>query len=73
MIAFATFDEEHHRVAFLDRGFDKGPDPEVNGVDHVAFTYDSLGDLLTNYVRLRDQGIMPERTIIHGLTTSFYF
>ena len=34
MIAFATFDDEHHRIAFLDRGFEKGPDPEGNGVDH---------------------------------------
>ena len=57
----------------LDRGFEKGPDPEGNGVDHVAFTYDSLGDLLSNYVRLRDQGILPERTINHGMTTSMYY
>ena len=73
MIAFATFDHEHHRIAFLDRGFEKGPDPEGNGVDHVAFTYDSLGDLLSNYVRLRDQGILPERTINHGMTTSMFY
>jgi catechol-2,3-dioxygenase len=72
-IAFATFDEEHHRIAFLDRGFDKNPDPESNGVDHVAFTYESLGDLLSTYVRLRDVGIVPERTINHGMTTSMYY
>ena len=73
MIAFATFDEEHHRIAFLDRGFEKGPDPERNGVDHVAFTYESLGDLLGTYVRLRELGILPERTINHGMTTSMYY
>lgn len=73
MISFATFDDEHHRIAFLDRGFEKGPDPERNGVDHVAFTYGSLGDLLSTYVRLRDEGILPERTINHGMTTSMYY
>ena len=73
MISFATFDDEHHRIAFIDRGFKSGPEPESNGVDHVAFTYESLGDLLSNYVRLRDQGIVPERTINHGPTTSMYY
>ena len=73
MISFATFDDEHHRIAFLDRGFEKNPDPESNGVDHVAFTYESLGDLLSTYVRLRDEGILPERTINHGMTTSMYY
>ncbi len=72
-IAFATFDDEHHRVAFLDRGFDKNPDPESNGVDHIAFTYESLGDLLSTYVRLRQEQILPERTINHGMTTSMYY
>lgn len=73
MISFATFDDEHHRIAFIDRGFESGPEPESNGVDHVAFTYESLEDLLSNYVRLRDQGIVPERTINHGPTTSMYY
>ena len=73
VIAFATFDDEHHRVAFLDRGFDKNPDPESNGVDHIAFTYESLGDLLSTYVRLRQEQILPERTINHGMTTSMYY
>ncbi len=73
MISFATFDDEHHRIAFIDRGFKSGPEPESNGVDHVAFTYESLEDLLSNYVRLRDQGIVPERTINHGPTTSMYY
>ena len=72
-IAFASFDDEHHRIAFVDRGFDKNPDSERNGVDHVAFTYATLGDLLSNYVRLRDEGILPERTINHGMTTSMYY
>jgi len=32
-----------------------------------------LGDLLSTYVRLREEGILPERTINHGMTTSMYY
>ena len=43
------------------------------GLAHVAFTYSSLGDLLTNYERLKEQGITPVATINHGATTSLYY
>jgi catechol 2,3-dioxygenase-like lactoylglutathione lyase family enzyme len=43
------------------------------GLEHVAFTYDSLGALLNTYVRLRDNGIKPLITVNHGATTSFYY
>ena len=39
----------------------------------MAFTYENLEDLLSTYVRLRDQGIVPQRTINHGMTTSMYY
>jgi catechol-2,3-dioxygenase len=42
-------------------------------VDHVAFTYASLGDLLDTYERLRDEGIKPYWCINHGPSTSLYF
>ena len=43
------------------------------GLAHVAFTYSSLEDLLTNYERLKEQGITPVATINHGATTSLYY
>jgi catechol 2,3-dioxygenase-like lactoylglutathione lyase family enzyme len=43
------------------------------GLEHVAFTYDSLGALLNTYVRLRDKDIKPLMTVNHGPTTSFYY
>jgi len=50
------------------------PAPAVpRGLAHVAFTYSSLGDLLTNYERLKEQGITPVATINHGATTSLYY
>ncbi|RZI66678.1 MAG: biphenyl 2,3-dioxygenase, partial [Variovorax sp.] len=39
----------------------------------TAFAYDSLGDLLGNFLRLRQLGIVPYRSINHGPTVSFYY
>lgn len=72
-IAFLAYDDEHHRIALINvPGL--APQPEgVAGVHHVAFTYDSLTELLDNYARLRDLGIMPVWPINHGPTTSLYY
>src|ERR1700737_1677573 len=43
------------------------------GLEHVAFTYDSLEGLLNTYVRLRDKDIKPIIAVNHGPTTSFYY
>jgi catechol 2,3-dioxygenase-like lactoylglutathione lyase family enzyme len=43
------------------------------GLEHVAFTYDSLGALLNTYVRLRDKDIKPLMSVNHGPTTSLYY
>ncbi|WP_374413751.1 VOC family protein [Novosphingobium colocasiae] len=73
ILAFLSYDEEHHRVAFLHMP-DLKPQPEgIVGVHHVAFTYDSLSDLLATYKRLRDLGIKPIFPINHGPTTSMYY
>ena len=43
------------------------------GLEHVAFTYDSLDGLLSTYVRLRDKDIRPIIAVNHGPTTSLYY
>jgi catechol-2,3-dioxygenase len=80
-IAFISYDDEHHRVAFIDPGplADKAPSEgktaraggEV-GLHHVAFTFDpdSLAD---HYEELKGQGISPHRCVNHGMTTSMYY
>ena len=73
-VAFLTYDEEHHRIALL--ALDDYPDRSDRvcvGYFHTAFAYDSLGDLLGTYVRLRGEGIRPYRTINHGPTVSMYY
>ena len=72
-IAFTTYDDEHHRVAFVATGSDVRPTAGHTGLHHVAFTYASLDDLLGTYVRLRDQSITPFWCVNHGPTTSMYF
>jgi len=82
-ICFITYDDEHHRIAFIDPGSlaPRAPslpgrliDPsEPPGLHHVAFTYADMGAYLDNYVRLKEQGIVPFRCINHGPTTSMYY
>jgi catechol-2,3-dioxygenase len=72
-VAFITYDDEHHRVAFANLGATAQPAPDARGLEHVAFTYATLGDLLDTYERLKGLGIEPYWTINHGPTTSLYY
>lgn len=73
VIAFLTYDEEHHRLAFLNTEHLPEPDTMRTGIDHVAFTYASLDELLSTWERLKGEGIAPFWCINHGLTTSMYY
>ena len=73
VIAFLTYDEEHHRIAFLNTEHLPAPDSQRTGIDHVAFTYASLQALLHTWERLSGLGITPFWCINHGLTTSMYY
>ncbi|MGH8516198.1 MAG: VOC family protein, partial [Panacagrimonas sp.] len=73
VIAFLTYDEEHHRIAFLNTAHLPEPDTMRTGIDHIAFTYRTIGDLLNNYARLREEGITPFWCINHGMSTSMYY
>ena len=73
MIAFMTYDDEHHRMALVQVGDAEAMSKRAPGVDHVAYTLDSLGDLLSTYKRLKAEGILPAWPINHGLTTSIYY
>jgi len=75
-LAFLTYDEEHHRFAFLNLGPASGERPRREddaGVHHVAYTWKNLGELVHTYKRLKALGITPARPIRHGLTLSLYY
>lgn len=76
--AFLTYDDEHHRFAFanldlLKPGGSSRDDRGEIGVNHVAYTYGSVGDLLDTYKRLKKAGIHPYWPVHHGTTLSLYY
>jgi catechol 2,3-dioxygenase-like lactoylglutathione lyase family enzyme len=73
MLAFLTYDGEHHRVAIIAIPGLVDPPPNAAGTDHIAFTYASLDELLHTYKRLKEAGIEPFWAINHGPTTSLYY
>ena len=75
MLCFITFDEEHHRLAFVTV-----PDgslveraPNSVGLMHTAYTFAGLDALLERYAYLKSKGIEPQVPIQHGVTTSLYY
>jgi len=72
-ICFMTYDDEHHRIAIAGiPGLEERPKNAV-GVDHIAFSYATLGDLVHTYERLADLGVTPALPIHHGPTLSLYY
>ena len=79
-LAFLTYDQEHHRFAFvnLDVLMPRGAGAETErqgliGMDHVAYTHESLEILFGNYSALKARGILPYWCIHHGVTVSMYY
>jgi catechol 2,3-dioxygenase-like lactoylglutathione lyase family enzyme len=78
VLAFVTYDDEHHRFAFINLS---AVDPEgqlgdtrgARGVDHVAYTFASLRELLENHAQLKELGITPYWSLHHGITISLYY
>jgi len=70
---FMSYDDEHHRVAIVHMPGLLPKTRAMAGVDHVAFTYANLDDLLSTYARLAGEGIEPVWPINHGATTSLYY
>jgi catechol-2,3-dioxygenase len=77
-LAFLTYDDEHHRFALANLDVLRPDDAALDkkglvGVDHVAYTYASLEDLLENYRQLKSKGIEPYWCVHHGVTVSMYY
>lgn len=72
-ISFLTYDDEHHRIAVVNVPTLADRPPMAIGVDHIAFTYNSMCDLVDTYERLKAASVRPYWTINHGPTISFYY
>jgi catechol 2,3-dioxygenase-like lactoylglutathione lyase family enzyme len=73
--AFISNDDVHHRIAIFEV-----PDIEDDQdryrhkrVQHVAFEYESLEDLLGTYARLKALGILPIMAADQGVQTAIYY
>ena len=78
VLAFLTYDDEHHRVALVNMAMVKPQADEMDrrgviGVDHVAYTYATVEELMANYERLKSKGIVPYWCVHHGVTMSMYY
>ncbi|MGE0218780.1 VOC family protein [Mycolicibacterium sp.] len=73
MIAFLTFDDEHHRLAIAHIPGAAERTPLTVGLSHTAYTFPTLAGLLDKYEHLRALGIEPRVPVQHGVTTSLYY
>jgi catechol-2,3-dioxygenase len=67
-IVFMTYDEAHHRLAFVE-------DPGATGtrLAHVAFACDTLAELTAAHRRLAQRGMLPARMVDHRSSWSLYY
>jgi len=73
ILAFLRYDDEHHRLVIAGLPGLEPANPAGTGLEHFAFTFDTMGDLLSNYLRLKALGISPVWCVNHGFTTSIYY
>jgi catechol 2,3-dioxygenase len=74
-LAFVSNDKAHHRMALISLPSLRD-DPETPlraKLQHVAFEYATIDDLLTSWERLKGLGIEPVLSADHGPTTAFYY
>ncbi|KAL1615259.1 hypothetical protein SLS56_011883 [Neofusicoccum ribis] len=72
-IAFLSFDHEHHRIAIAALPDTGDKVRSSAGLEHVAFTYNSLDELALAYRQRKNLGIEPTWCVNHGITTSIYY
>ena len=73
-LTFITYDDHDHRVVLIKRPGLKPKVPNSVGVSHIAYCYESLGELIYIYKRLKESGHQPPQWCVnHGNSTSFYY
>jgi catechol-2,3-dioxygenase len=72
-LAFLSYDDEHHRIAIATIPDTRPKDRGSCGLEHIAFTFNSLSDLLLAYRQRKQKGIQPLWPVNHGPTTSIYY
>jgi catechol 2,3-dioxygenase len=73
--AWVTNDAANHRIGLIAiRQLTADPERSHHvRLQHIAYEYPSLDDLLDTYARLKQAGITPLLSADHGPTTSMYY
>ncbi|OCK78102.1 putative biphenyl-2,3-diol 1,2-dioxygenase III [Lepidopterella palustris CBS 459.81] len=72
-LSFLTYDNEHHRLAICNIPGTGPKAPTSAGLEHLAFSFDSLDDLALTYRQRKALGMCPVWSVNHGPTTSIYY
>ena len=74
-VSWVSNDRANHRIAIVVLpGLADDPDRSRHKrLQHVAFEYPTVDDLLAAYSRLKGLGIEPVLTADHGASTAFYY
>lgn len=72
-LSFLTYDDEHHRIAVVAVPGTTEKIKTSAGLEHIAFTFDTLEDLALAYRQRKAKGIVPIWCVNHGPTTSIYY
>lgn len=73
LLAFMSFDHEHHRMVIWNDGETSERPSEAGGVDHVGYSCGGPEQLADEYDRLSRQDVMPFAAVNHGFTSSLYY
>jgi catechol-2,3-dioxygenase len=72
--AYVTNDGAHHRSGFFTPpSMDTTEVGTRLGVNHIAFEYEDIDDLLESWERLQGLGIVPTMATCHGISYAFYY
>jgi catechol-2,3-dioxygenase len=77
-LTLVTYDDEHHRVAFVGLppaapGVASRRENGKPGLSHVGFGYESMRDILECFERAKAHGDGPVSSLHHGITISLYY
>ena len=73
LMAFMSFDDEHHRFVIWDDGETQARDAAAHGVDHIGFGCGGPLELADEYERLKALGVLPAMSVNHSFTSSLYY
>lgn len=73
VMTFLRYDDEHHRMLIVHVPDAEPPTRPAVGMEHLAYTYGSLEDLLEKYKELKSAGIFPTIAVDHGITHGLYY